>query len=241
MQARINLQGTKLSKSGHNKFAGYKYFELGDFLPTVQEIFIKLDLCGYVSFYADTAMLTIIDTETGQSLSISSPMATASLKGAHDIQNLGAVQTYLRRYLWVTAMEIVEHDALDAVLGSDSNRQNQTAPRREQSQSQQPQQAQEVQDDEIINLFVGAAYERMAAIGLNNVGIKTLLTVLKVNQLQDVPQKLHTKLLKMMTPDYAKLLNAGKNSKGEQILEIKDDEVDAPSIDELEKEADEVF
>jgi len=31
----------------------------------------------------------------------------------HDVQNLGAVQTYLRRYLYVNAFEIVEHDAID--------------------------------------------------------------------------------------------------------------------------------
>jgi hypothetical protein len=30
---------------------------------------------------------------------------------------LGAVQTYLRRYLWTNAFEIVEHDALDATTG----------------------------------------------------------------------------------------------------------------------------
>jgi len=47
-------------------------------------------------------------------LQITSPMAEANLKGAHPIQNLGAVETYTRRYLWVTAMEIVEHDALDS-------------------------------------------------------------------------------------------------------------------------------
>ena len=48
-----------------------------------------------------------------------SPMSEASLKGCHAIQNLGAVQTYLRRYLWVNALEIVEHDALDATTGKD--------------------------------------------------------------------------------------------------------------------------
>ena len=48
MQARIQLQGTKLSKSGKNKFAGYSYFELGDFLPTIQDIFNQIGLCGYV-------------------------------------------------------------------------------------------------------------------------------------------------------------------------------------------------
>jgi hypothetical protein len=39
------------------------------------------------------------------------------------VQNLGAVQTYIRRYLWVTAMEIVEHDALDATTGNDKPKQ----------------------------------------------------------------------------------------------------------------------
>jgi hypothetical protein len=45
-------------------------------------------------------------------------MSKAELKGCHDVQNLGAVQTYLRRYLWTAAFEIVEHDALDATTGS---------------------------------------------------------------------------------------------------------------------------
>jgi len=114
MQARLNLQATKLEKTGHNKFAGYKYFELGDFLPVVQKIFFDLKLSGYVSFLPDVAVLTITDIEDGTQLFINSPMSSAALKGAHDIQNLGAVQTYLRRYLWVAAMEIVEHDILDA-------------------------------------------------------------------------------------------------------------------------------
>lgn len=119
MQARINLQNTKLTKTGHNKFAGYKYFELGDFLPAVQQIFNDIGLCGTVSYTHESATLTITDTEDGTVVLITSPMSSAALKGAHDIQNLGAVQTYLRRYLWVTAMEIVEHDALDATLGAE--------------------------------------------------------------------------------------------------------------------------
>ena len=114
MTARIKLQQTELKKSGHNKFSNYYYFELGDFLPAVQKIFAELNLCGVVSFSDTLASLTIIDCEDNSSLVINSPMSTAALKGCHEVQNLGAVQTYLRRYLWVTAMEIVEHDALDA-------------------------------------------------------------------------------------------------------------------------------
>jgi len=113
-KARVMLQEKQLTKTGHNKFAGYKYFELGDFMPAINDIFNTLGLCGVVSYGVDVATLTITDTQDGTALHITSPMAAANLKGAHPIQNLGAVETYTRRYLWVTAMEIVEHDALDA-------------------------------------------------------------------------------------------------------------------------------
>jgi hypothetical protein len=114
MAARIMLQNAPLKKSGHNKFAGYSYFELGDFIPTINQIFNEVGLCGVVSYDTEIASLTITDTDDGTSIIITSPMAEANLKGCHPIQNLGAVETYTRRYLWVTAMEIVEHDALDS-------------------------------------------------------------------------------------------------------------------------------
>jgi hypothetical protein len=117
--ARLELQNTKLSKSGHNKFAGYKYFELGDFLPTINNIFSNSGLCGVVSFTADLATLTITDVDDNSQIVITSPMGSAALKGCHEVQNVGAVETYQRRYLWVTAMEIVEHDALDATTGAE--------------------------------------------------------------------------------------------------------------------------
>jgi len=113
-EARISLQNTELSKSGHNKFAGYRYFELGDFLPAVQDIFRNLNLCGVVSYTAEYATLTIVDIDDNSQIVITSPMGSAALKGCHEVQNIGAVETYQRRYLWVTAMEIVEHDALDS-------------------------------------------------------------------------------------------------------------------------------
>jgi ERF superfamily len=120
MEARLKLQNTKLEKSGHNKFAGYKYFELGDFLPTVQNIFNEFGLCGVVSYTQDLATLTIIDLDGLSMVAITSPMGSAALKGCHEVQNIGAVETYQRRYLWVTAMEIVEHDVLDATTGTDT-------------------------------------------------------------------------------------------------------------------------
>jgi hypothetical protein len=114
MEARMLLQHAPLKKSGHNKFAGYSYFELGDFLPTINSIFYKTGLCGVVSFGKELATLTITDSEDGSEITLTSPMADANLKGCHPIQNLGASETYTRRYLWVSALEICEHDALDS-------------------------------------------------------------------------------------------------------------------------------
>ena len=113
--ARHKFHGIELKKSGHNKFAGYKYFELGDFIIPALDIFDEVGLASIISFSKEYADMRIINVEKPEEvITISSPMSTAALKGCHEVQNLGAVQTYLRRYLWVAALEIVEHDALDS-------------------------------------------------------------------------------------------------------------------------------
>ena len=117
--ARDEFHSIELKKSGHNKFAGYKYFELGDFIIPALEIFNENGLTSVISFSKEYADMRIINVEKPEEvITISSPMSTAALKGCHEVQNLGAVQTYLRRYLWVAALEIVEHDALDATTGA---------------------------------------------------------------------------------------------------------------------------
>ena len=113
-RARVTLQSIELKKSGHNKFAGYRYFELADFLPTVNKIFDDLGLCHTLEFSSDLATMRIIDTENGGCAKFTCPMAEAHLKGCHPVQNLGASITYITRYLLVMAMAIVEHDAIDA-------------------------------------------------------------------------------------------------------------------------------
>ena len=113
--ARAKLRAKVLKKSGHNKFAGYNYFELGDFIVPALEIFKDVGLSSVISFGVDAAHMEIVNTDKPEErILITTPMSTAALKGCHEVQNLGAVQTYLRRYLWVAALEIVEHDALDS-------------------------------------------------------------------------------------------------------------------------------
>lgn len=117
-EARCEMQRMTLIKSGENKFAKYFYFELGDFLPTINDLFMEKGLCGIISFTADLATLRVVDIDDGSHVEFTSPMGRADLKGCHEVQNIGAVETYQRRYLYVTALEIVEHDALEPVTGS---------------------------------------------------------------------------------------------------------------------------
>jgi hypothetical protein len=115
-EARVKLHNTKLNKSGENKFARFKYFELGDFIPQVTEIFNQLGLCGIVSFTQDTAYLTVHNVdEKGDFVTFTSPLIYASVEKTQPIQNLGSTHTYMRRYLWLMCMEITENDVVDAV------------------------------------------------------------------------------------------------------------------------------
>ena len=119
--ARLLLQEKKLTKSGKNKFAGYEYFELQDFLPAVQTIFSDVGLCPVFRVGDSDATLTLYNMEKpDEYILFTAPMASAELKGCHPVQNLGASISYLRRYLYVNAMEIVEHDALDATTGKEA-------------------------------------------------------------------------------------------------------------------------
>jgi hypothetical protein len=119
-EARAKFHQSQLKKSGHNKFANYYYFELGDFVIPALQIFKEVGLTSIISFGKETADMRIVNNDKpDEVIVIETPMSTAALKGCHEVQNLGAVQTYLRRYLWVAALEIVEHDALDAVNGKD--------------------------------------------------------------------------------------------------------------------------
>jgi hypothetical protein len=114
-EARVLLQNTKLNKSGKNKFAGFSYFELSDFIPQVIEIFNKIGLCGVVSFTNDTAYLTVHDTDSDGFVTFTSPLVMAENAKGQAIQSLGSTHTYFRRYLWLMCMEITENDVIDAV------------------------------------------------------------------------------------------------------------------------------
>lgn len=122
-KARVELQEMNLKKSGHNKFAGFSYYELSDFLPAINIICNNVGLFTAISFENDYAILKIYDCEEmNRFVEFKSPMKEIEQKGCNSIQSLGSVETYSRRYLYLTAFEIVENDFSDAVIGKDDNK-----------------------------------------------------------------------------------------------------------------------
>lgn len=129
-EARVRLHNTKLNKSGKNSYAKFNYFELGDFVPQVTSIFNELGLCGVVSFTQDTAYLTVynVDGEKDDFVTFTSPLVYASMDKTQPIQNLGSTHTYMRRYLWLMCMEIVENDLVDASEPKSTSHEPSLAP-----------------------------------------------------------------------------------------------------------------
>lgn len=114
-KARVELQERKLKKSGMNKFAGFKYYELSDFLPTVNSIFNELGLLALFSLYENEAVLIICENDSYKELVFKTPSEVIEQKGMQPIQALGSKHTYLKRYLYLNALEIVEGDVVDAI------------------------------------------------------------------------------------------------------------------------------
>ena len=103
-----------LKKSGRNAFAGYSYYELSDILPFIIKSCNELKLFTKIDFTEEVATLEIINAEEpNEKIQYPSPMKELSLKGANAIQALGGVETYQRRYLYMTAFDITENDMFD--------------------------------------------------------------------------------------------------------------------------------
>jgi len=113
-KCRVELQNMELKKSGHNSYAGYRYFELSDLLPAINTLFDIYGLCYSLQFDNDMATMYVVDVDTGNSIKFCCPMQQATLKGCMPVQNLGASLTYISRYLLVMALAVSEHDSVDA-------------------------------------------------------------------------------------------------------------------------------
>lgn len=113
--ARELFAKEKPKKTGHNDQLGYDFFQLEDIVPKKLEIFKKLRLADIITFSSETAILSLMDLDSGETLNFRSPMPK-NLKSLHpnEMQAIGSCETYQRRYLYMSLLDIVEDDPFDS-------------------------------------------------------------------------------------------------------------------------------
>ena len=116
--ARGKFLSAPVKKSGVNRFAEYKYFELEDIVPVATSIFADLGLVFIISFDNELATGRLVNVDNPEEeILFTSPMRDLEVKGMNAVQALGGTETYQRRYLYMACLDIVEADAFDATQG----------------------------------------------------------------------------------------------------------------------------
>lgn len=126
LKARTMFLASGTQKSGKNMQLAFKYFELDDIVPIATKIFEDVGLISLVSFEGDKAEMRILNTDNpDETVSFTAPFATlepivsnTGKKATNEMQALGSSITYMRRYLYMIALDICEPDEIDAGLNN---------------------------------------------------------------------------------------------------------------------------
>lgn len=127
-EARLQFLNAKVEKTGKNMHLAFKYFELEDIVPAATRIFAEVGLTSFTSFDNERAAMTILNTDApgDGGITFAVPyrenkpiVSNVGKEVTNPMQALGASITYLRRYLWMMALDITEPDEVDAGLGAD--------------------------------------------------------------------------------------------------------------------------
>lgn len=118
LEARKRFLEAGVKKTGVNRYAEYKYFTLDEIIPVKQTIFKDLGLADVISFGVDMANLTIFDVDNPDDMiTFMSQLAPDESMIKNPIQKVGAIQTYVRRYLYMLALDIIESDGIEETTG----------------------------------------------------------------------------------------------------------------------------
>lgn len=153
IMAREQFLNSDVQKTGKNMHLSFKYFELDDIVPTATRIFTEIGLIGIVNFTTDTATMNIINTDNPEEMisfvapfnQIEPIISSTGAKATNEMQALGSSITYMRRYLYMMALDICEADSIDANIGKGESAP--TAPAAEKKAPATPQERQEVKQE----------------------------------------------------------------------------------------------
>lgn len=113
-KARLLFLNSRAKKTGFNQFSNFSYFQLSDILTAGLPICEEVGICPVITFEEGYAVMTVYDADSEATVEIRSPLAESNLKGMSPIQNVGSIETYSRRYLWMALLEVIEPDTIDS-------------------------------------------------------------------------------------------------------------------------------
>ena len=123
--AREKFLEAPVKKSGINRFAEFKYFELEDIVPFALEIFSTLGLSLIESITFNESKATLVNIDNPEEFIVfETPAKDPNIEDGTKmsaIQGLGAYVTYQRRYLYMLVFDIVEADPIDATSGKEES------------------------------------------------------------------------------------------------------------------------
>lgn len=129
IQARLTFMEGGVEKTGKNMFMSFMYFELEDIVPRATKIFNDIGLLPVVRFEDGQAKMDVINTDNpNEVVTFTAPFDkidpiisnNKGTKATNSMQALGASITYMRRYLYMIALDICEADEIDGNLGKES-------------------------------------------------------------------------------------------------------------------------
>nr|DAK93169.1 MAG TPA: DNA polymerase [Caudoviricetes sp.] len=126
LAARTKFLESNVEKSGKNMHLQFKYFELEDIVPTATRIFNEIGLIPIVTFDSNVATMTMVNTDNPEETAVFfapfnqlAPIVSNSGNAVtNEMQALGSSITYMRRYLYMIALDICESDSIDAGIGA---------------------------------------------------------------------------------------------------------------------------
>lgn len=150
LAARAKFLESDVQKTGKNMHLSFKYFELDDIVPTATRIFSEVGLIPIVNFTSDVATMTVVNTDNPEEVipfvapfnQIAPIVSNAGKQATNEMQALGSSITYMRRYLYMIALDICENDSFDANVGKPV-----TAPQSTPTPPATPEQRQEVKQE----------------------------------------------------------------------------------------------